>query len=213
MIQEDNADPACVGFGWKDYHNAFGMGKAAMTLAYSVYAVKFDQEYPELKDDWAAIPPPKWDAGQPDSNRIGYINFDEFVINKAIKDNYKAAAMLYFDYLRSKQASMYECLVEGNDAMLPAVYEDPDIAKKVDWDFADEVAGKVGAKKSIRAGVSIPDVRAASAKTATIEALPPGGVQVSNILAEFMGKAIQENMDPNKALDEALKKIKNYTSY
>ena len=31
MMQDDVADPACVGFSWKDYHNAFGMGKAAMT--------------------------------------------------------------------------------------------------------------------------------------------------------------------------------------
>jgi ABC-type glycerol-3-phosphate transport system substrate-binding protein len=213
MIQEDVADPACIGFGWKDYHNAFGMGKAAMTLAYSVYAVKFDQEYPELKNDWIAKPPPKWDPSQPDSNRIGYINFDEYVINKAAKDNYKAAAMLWLDFYRSKEAGAYELLVEGNDAMLPATYEDPNIVDVVDWDFAATVAEKVGAQKTERQGITIPEVRAASAKTAMIEAFPPGGVQVSNILAEFMGKAVQQNMDPNTALDEALEKIKQYTSY
>ncbi len=213
MIQDDVADTACIGFGWKDYHNAFGMGKAAMTLAYSVYAVKFDQEYPEVKGDWVAKAPPKWDPSQPDSNRIGYINFDEFVINKAIKDNYKAAAMLWFDFYRSKQACMYDLLVEGNDSILPAVYEDPDIENKIDWDYAAEVSKKVGAKPPIKQGTSIADARAASSKTATIEAMPPGGVQISNILAEYMGIAVQKKMDPNKALDEALKKIKNYTSY
>jgi len=213
MLQEEVADPACVGFGWKDYHNAFGMGKAAMTLAYSVYAVKFDQEYPEIKGDWVAKAPPKWDPSQPDSNRIGYINFDEFVINKAAKDNYKAAAMLWFDFYRSKQACMYDLLVEGNDSILPHVYEDPDIVNKIDWEYAAEISKKIGAKPPIKQGTSIADARSASAKTAKIEALPPGGVQVSNILAEYMGISIQKKMDPNIALDQALDKIKKYTSY
>jgi ABC-type glycerol-3-phosphate transport system substrate-binding protein len=213
MMQEDIADPASVGFGWKDYHNAFGMGKAAMTLAYSVYAVKFDQEYPEIKGDWVAKAPPKWDASQPESNRIGYINYDAYVINKAAKDNYKAAAMLWFDFYRSKEACTYELLVEGNDSMLPAVYEDPDIKDKVDWDMARAVSKKVGAKPPIEKGTSIADVRAAASKTASIEALPPGGVMVSNILAEYLGIAIQKNMDPDKAFDMAMDKIKKYTSY
>jgi|SaaInl7_200m_RNA_FD_contig_111_207176_length_2036_multi_6_in_0_out_0_1 ABC-type glycerol-3-phosphate transport system substrate-binding protein len=213
MMQDDTADPACVGFGWKDYHNAFGMGKAAMTLAYSVYAVKFDQEYPEIKGDWVAKAPPKWDASQPESNRIGYINYDAYVINKAAKDNYKAAAMLWFDFYRSKEACTYELLVEGNDAMLPAVYEDPNIKDKVDWDMARAVSKKVGAKPPIEKGTSIADVRAAASKTASLEALPPGGVMVSNILAEYLGVAIQKNMDPDKAFDMAMDKIKKYTSY
>jgi len=213
MMQEDIADPASVGFGWKDYHNAFGMGKAAMTLAYSVYAVKFDQEYPEIKGDWVAKAPPKWDASQPESNRIGYINYDAYVINKAAKDNYKAAAMLWFDFYRSKEACTYELLVEGNDSMLPAVYDDPNIKDKVDWDMAAAVSKKVGAKPPIVQGTSIPEARAASSKTASLEALPPGGVMVSNILAEYLGIAIQKNMDPDKAFDMAMDKIKKYTSY
>jgi len=213
MMQEDIADSASVGFGWKDYHNAFGMGKAAMTLAYSVYAVKFDQEYPEIKGDWVAKAPPKWDASQPESNRIGYINYDAYVINKAAKDNYKAAAMLWFDFYRSKEACTYELLVEGNDSMLPAVYDDPNIKDKVDWDMAAAVSKKVGAKPPIVQGTSIPEARAASSKTASLEALPPGGVMVSNILAEYLGIAIQKNMDPDKAFDMAMDKIKKYTSY
>jgi len=213
MMQEDIADPASVGFGWKDYHNAFGMGKAAMTLAYSVYAVKFDQEYPEIKGDWVAKAPPKWDASQPESNRIGYINYDAYVINKAAKDNYKAAAMLWFDVYRSKEACTYELLVEGNDSMLPAVYDDPNIKDKIDWDMAAAVSKKVGAKPPIVQGTSIPEARAASSKTASLEALPPGGVMVSNILAEYLGIAIQKNMDPDKAFDMAMDKIKKYTSY
>lgn len=213
MMQDDVADPACVGFGWKDYHNAYGMGKAAMTLAYSVYAVKFDQEYPEIKGDWVAKAPPKWDPSQPDSNRIGYINYDAYVINNAAKDNYKAAAMLWFDFYRSKEACMYELLVEGNDSILPHVYEDPNIKDKVNWEFAKEISKKVGAKPPIVRGTSIPEARAASSKTATLEALPPGGVQISNILAEYLGVAIQKNMDPDKAFDMAIDKIKKFTSY
>ena len=80
--------------------------------------------------------PPKWDSSQPDSNRIGYINYDAYVINKAAKDNYKAAAMLWLDFYRSKEACLYELLVEGNDSMLPHVHEDPDIKDKVNWEFA-----------------------------------------------------------------------------
>ena len=97
--------------------------------------------------------------------------------------------------------------------MLPHVYEDPNIKDKVNWEFAKKISKKVGAKPPIVRGTSIPEARAASSKTAAIEALPPGGVQVSNILAEYLGVAIQKNMDPDKAFDMAIDKIKKYTSY
>ena len=212
-MQEGVADVASVGYGWKDYHNAFGMGKAAMTLAYSVYAVKWPLEYPEIADDLLAKAPPKWDPSQPESNRSGYVNYDMFVINKYAKDNVKAAAMLFMDFYRSKEATMYDLVVEGNDSVLPATYEDPDLINKIDWDMTAEVAAKTGAAQPVKQGVAIPEVRAASAKTARIEALPPGGVRVADILAEYMGIAIQKNMDSDKALDEALEKIKQYISY
>jgi hypothetical protein len=53
-------------------------------------------------------------------------------------------------------------------------------------------------------------VRAASAKTARMEALPPGAAYVSDILSEYLGKAIVQKMDSDKALSEALSKIKKY---
>jgi len=209
-MKEDVADIACLGYGWKDYHSVFGMGKAAMALAYSVYAVKFDLDFPEVKGDWIAIPPPKWDASEPDSNRIGYINFDEYVINNFADDKHKAAAMLFLDFYRSKEACAYELLVEGNDSMLPHVYEDPNIAEKIDWDLANAVAEKIKAKVPKKKGISIPEVRAASSKTARIEALPPGAVYLSDILSEYLGKAVQQGIDADKALNEALAKFKKY---
>ncbi|NOZ28695.1 MAG: extracellular solute-binding protein [Chloroflexi bacterium] len=211
LMKDDVADVACLGYGWKDYHTVFGMGKAAMALAYSVYAVKFDEDFPELKGDWAAVPPPKWDASQPDSNRIGYINFDVYMINNFADEQHKAAAMLFLDFYRSKEAGMYELLVEGNDSFLPAVYEDPDIVEKVNWDFAKEVAKEIGAAEPVKRGITIPEVRAASARTARIEALPPGAAYVSDILSEYLGKAVLEGMDSNAAFDEALAKIREYT--
>ncbi len=210
MINEDVADVACLGYSWSDYQKVFGMGKAAMMLGYSVYAVKF-AEFPEVAKDWAAVPPPKWDASQPDSNRVGYINYDTYVINNFADDKHKAAAMLFLDFYRSKEACMYELLVEGNDSFLPAVYEDPNIVDKVDWELASQVAEKIKAKEPKKMGITIPEVRAASAKTARIEALPPGAAYVSDVLSEYLGKAIMEKMDPNKALSEALSKIKKYT--
>ncbi len=208
-MKEDVADVACIGYGWKDYHNVFGMGKAAMALAYSVYAVKF-ADFPEVSNDWVAIPPPKWDASQPDSNRIGYINFDVYVINKFADDKHKAAAMLFFDFYRSKEACTYELLVEGNDSMLPAVYADPNIVEKVDWDLAKAVAKKIKTSEPKKQGITIPEVRAASSKTARIEALPPGAAYFSDILSEYLGKAVQQGMDTDKALTEALAKFKKY---
>ena len=210
MINEDVADVACLGYSWNDYQKVFGMGKAAMMLGYSVYAVKF-AEFPEVTKDWAAVPPPKWDAKQPDSNRVGYINYDEFVINNFADDKHKAAAMLFLVFYRSKEACMYELLVEGNDSFLPAVYEDPNIVDKVDWELAKEVAKKIKTAEPKKMGVTIPEVRAASAKTARIEAMPPGATYVSDILSEYLGKAGTKKMDPNKALSEALSKIKKFT--
>jgi len=212
LIRDDIADVACLGYSWEDYQKVFGMGKAAMMLGYSVYTVKFS-EFPEVANDWAAVPPPKWDATQPDSNRIGYINFDAYMINNFTDDKHKAAAMLFLDFYRSKEAGMYELLVEGNDSFLPAVYEDPEIVNKVDWGLAKAVAKKIGAAEPVKKGITIPEVRAASARTARIEALPPGAVYVSDILSEYLGKAVLEKMDADKALDEALSKIKQYISY
>jgi ABC-type glycerol-3-phosphate transport system substrate-binding protein len=210
MINEDVADVACLGYSWNDYQKVFGMGKAAMMLGYSVYAVKF-AEFPEVAKDWAAIAPPKWDAKQPDSNRVGYINYDEFVINNFADDKHKAAAMLFLDFLRSKEACMYELIVEGNDSFLPAVYEDPNIVDKIDWDLAKEVAKKIKTAEPKKMGVTMPEVRAASAKTARIEAMPPGAAYVSDILSEYLGKAGTKKMDPDKALSEALSKIEKFT--
>ena len=210
MINEDIADVACLGYSWNDYQKVFGMGKAAMMLGYSVYAVKFD-EFPEVAKDWAAVAPPKWDAKEPDSNRIGYINYDEYVINNFADDKHKAAAMLFLDFLRSKEACMYELIVEGNDSFLPAVYEDPNIVDKVDWELAKEVAKKIKTAEPKKMGVTMPEVRAASAKTARIEALPPGAAYVSDILSEYLGKAGTKKMGPDKALSEALSKIEKFT--
>jgi ABC-type glycerol-3-phosphate transport system substrate-binding protein len=210
MINEDVADVACLAYSWNDYQKVFGMGKAAMMLGYSVYAVKFGG-FPEVTKDWAAVAPPKWDAKQPDSNRVGYINYDTYVINNFADDKHKAAAMLFLDFYRSKEACMYELLVEGNDSFLPAVYEDPNIVDKVDWELAKEVAKKIKTKEPKKMGITIPEVRAASAKTARIEALPPGAAYVSDILSEYLGKAGTKKMDPDKALSEALSKIKKFT--
>ncbi|MFQ6078851.1 MAG: extracellular solute-binding protein [Thermodesulfobacteriota bacterium] len=185
LIMEDIADEACLGYSWSDYQKVFGLGKAAMMLGYGVYAVKFT-EFPKVARDWAAVPPPKWDAAQPDSKRIGYLNFDVYVINNFADDKHKAAAMLFLDFYRSKEACMYELLVEGNDSFLPAVYEDPNIVDKVDWDLARAVAKKIGAKRPAKAGIIIPGVRAATAKTARVEALPPGAAYVSDVLSEYL---------------------------
>ncbi len=210
-IKEDIADVACLGYSWSDYQKVFGMGKAAMMLGYSVYAVKFPTDFPEMAGDWAAVAPPKWDATHPDSHRIGYINYDEYVINNFADDRHKAAAMLFLDFYRSKEACMYELLVEGNDSFLPAVYDDPNIVDKVDWDLAKAVAERIGASEPVKAGTTIPEVRAASAKTARMEALPPGAAYVSDILSEYLGKSVIEGMDADEALSEALSKIVQYT--
>jgi hypothetical protein len=119
--------------------------------------------------------------------------------------------MLFLDFYRSKEACMYELLVEGNDSFLPAVYEDPNIMDKVDWNLAKKVAKKIKTAEPKKMGITIPEVRAASAKTARIEALPPGAAYVSDILSEYLGKAVQKKMDPNKALSEALSRIKKFT--
>ena len=209
LITEDISDVAVLGYGWADYQKAFGMGKAAMMLGYSVYAVKLEH-FPEVAGDWRAVPPPKWCAAQPEEHRIGYINFDVFMINNFAEDRYKAAAMLFLDYLRSKQASIYELVVEGNDAFLPAVYGIPDIEYRVDWDFATEVAKRIGAPLPVRAGITIPEVRKASAKTARIEAMPPGGVHLSDLLAEYLAKVVIEGMDSDEALDRLLAEFAEY---
>ncbi len=97
--------------------------------------------------------------------------------------------------------------------MRPHVYEPPSNKHGVVGDGGAAVPKKGGPTPPLVQGPPTPGARAVSSKTASLEALPPGGVMVSNILAEYLGIAIQKNMDPDKAFDMAMDKIKKYTSY
>lgn len=105
---------------------------------------------------------------------------------------------------------MYDLIVKGNDAFLPAVYEDPDIVDKMDWDLAKAIAKQIKTAEPKKMGITMSEVRAASAKTARIEPLPPGAAYLSDVLSQYIGKAVTERMDSSEALSEALSRIRQY---
>ncbi len=214
LVREGIADEAVLGYTWEDYQKTFGLGKAAFMLGFSTYAMQFTntEAWPELGTDWDVVAPPKWDASQPGSNRAAFIDFDANLINKFAPPKVKAAAMLWFDYRRSKQAQMYEMAVEGNESWLPATYE-PDIISKVDWDLVDAAAKELDIKAPPHV-TEVPklEARRASAETTVMEAFPPGSKAALEALIEYYGRAVTGEMEPLEALQAANTDITKYLS-
>jgi len=55
---------------------------------------------------------------------------------------------------------MYDLIVKGNDSFLPAVYEDPDIVDKMDWDLAKAIAKQIKTAEPKKMGITMSEVRA-----------------------------------------------------
>jgi len=204
LIREDIADKACIGYTYEDYQKVFGMGMAGLMLGYSSYIMKFlGGEFPEIVGDWDVAIPPKWDVSQPDSYRVCNLDTDLQVINNAISPKEVAAAMLWIDYCRSKEATTYELVVEGNESFNLATYEDEEICKKVNMDIVRRAASDLGLPLPV-IGEEIPknDVRAITAKYTYVDLFPPGSEQVGDIILEYFGLAATGQMDPLEALEK-----------
>jgi ABC-type glycerol-3-phosphate transport system substrate-binding protein len=164
----------------------FAMGKAAMVITHTVDANRYQdpKKAPNIQGDWAVAAPPKWDASKPEENHASYFDIDGYMINKFIPDSQKAAAMLFLDFMRSYDAQYRELIVEGNEAAVISVYDNPD-AKKI----------------------PVPEARKAAMSRAVLETFPPAGRTLTDIVKEHFAYAISKKMEPMEALEKCQKAL------
>lgn len=148
-IKDDAASTEVLNENITDMGLTFGAGKAGFLVGIMTsYARKFETDYPEIKGDWAIISPLKWDAKTPDKYRAAILGSNGGIVNKYANKNEQAAAILFLDFLRSKEAAANEIVVEGNESLISQYYND-DLVKLVNWDLADSVATTLGIAKPL----------------------------------------------------------------
>ena len=170
---------------WVEAPEVFAKGKAGFVVTGGVYMKMYgDPEFAEpIQDDWDAALNPAWQGvGIPGKGAAGN---DSWMINPYISSAKKAAAMLWFDYQRSYQAQFNELYVEGNESVMPAVYE----------------------HSAIKAKVEYPDLRKATVAGQIGEAYPPAMMEALDILMEYLHKVALGEIDPDSALEKAQEEI------
>jgi len=190
MVLVDKSAPTSVlEYSWMGASDMFAMGKAAMVMTHTVDANRYQdaKKAPNIQNDWGVAPPPKWDASKPDEYHASYFDIDGYMINRFIKDNQKAAAMLFLDYMRSYEAHYRELIVEGNESALISVYDHPD-AKKI----------------------PVPEGRKMAMSRAVLETFPPAGRALTDIIKEFFANAVSTKMEPMEALEKCQKALDDY---
>jgi ABC-type glycerol-3-phosphate transport system substrate-binding protein len=208
MIKNDIASKEVLQYDWNDRGRVFGMGKAAFGSGiFTSYLMKYQTEYPDIVDDWDVINPPRWSADLPDEYQKGVLTGNSGAINRFAPDNHQAAAILFLDFLRSKEATRNELIVEGNETFLVSQYEDPEIAKKVDWNLADQVAESLGIPRPPHVEeLPFAEVRNVLMKYGYAEQFPPGFPQVLSEMTVQFGKAALGEISH----EEAIKSLQSF---
>jgi ABC-type glycerol-3-phosphate transport system substrate-binding protein len=163
--------------------------------------------YAAVTNDWEAQVPPKWNADMPDSYQGTILNAGGAGINKFIDQPHKAAAKLWLDYVRSREATRYELVVEGNETLFKANYADPNLAQKVDWDLVQQAADELGIEAPPKvSGILEADVRGQMVKYAPKETnFPPGTEDLVDEVNEQFGKVTTGQA----TVDEAIESIQS----
>jgi ABC-type glycerol-3-phosphate transport system substrate-binding protein len=186
VLTDKSAPSSVVEYSWMSASDMFAMGKAAMVVTHTVDANRFQdpKKAPNIQNDWAVAPPPKWDASKPDEYHASYFDIDGYMINRFIPDNQKAASMLFLDFMRSYEASYRELINEGNEAAVLAVYDHPD------------------AKKA-----PVAQARKVAMSRAVLETFPPAGRTLTDLIKEHFAYAIGGKYQPMEALEKAQKSL------
>ena len=190
MVLTDKSAPTSVlEYSWMGASDMFAMGKAAMVMTHTVDANRFKdpKKAPNIQNDWGVAPPPKWDASKPDEYHASYYDIDGYMINRFINDGQKAAAMLFLDYMRSYEAHYRELIIEGNEAAVISVYDNPD-AKKI----------------------PVPEARKMAMARAVLETFPPSGRALTDIIKEYFANVVSKKMEPMDALEKCQKALDDY---
>lgn len=209
LVKEGYVPADVVNYAWGDVGTFFGTGKAGFMSAMqpSFYTV-YRTQYPQLQGDFAMYAPPKWSADDPDEwIGRGLIGNNSMLINDAADDRRKAAVMLFFDFIRSREGQRNEVIVEGNESLLLAIWDDPDSEiDKVDWDLANRVADELGIPRVTRPE-SVPgvEVRRLNMERGVFEVFPPGFPEILRTFIAQFGEAATGRI----TVDQALKAIQS----
>ena len=190
MVLVDKSAPTSVlEYSWMGVADLFGVGKSAMVITHTVDANRYNdpEKAPAIQGDWAVVASPKWDDSMPDEYKASYFDVDGYMINTFIKDNQKAAAMLFLDFMRSYEASYRELIVEGNEAAVITVYDNPDAQK-----------------------VPVPAARQAAMGNAVLETFPPAGRALTDVVKEFFAYVIAGEKEAMTALEECQTLLDDY---
>lgn len=210
LVKEGLATEEVISYVFHDAGRFLGMGKGAyIPFLVNSYQMKYQSEFPMVEDDWAMQIPPKWGPDDPESNHSTGFAAGCTAVPVHLKENEKNAVKLWIDYLRSEEARRNEVVVEGNESSMFRVYDDPDVAKKVDWDLADRAADII--KKPHPPHVSdIPnrEVRKTMMQYARAEVFPAGFPEVRAQIDENYVKAATGQI----SIDEALQNIIDYVN-
>jgi maltose-binding protein MalE len=170
---------------WVDAPEVFAKGKAGFILTGGVYMKMFaDPEFAgPIQGDWAVTINPAWEGVDIPGRAVA--GNDAWMINPYIDPKKIAAAILWLDFQRSFVAAFNELYVEGNEAVVKAVYDHPAIIEEVEN----------------------PELRKATVAAQAAELYPPGMMEVLDIFKEYLHEVALGELDPTEARIKAQEEI------
>jgi len=204
LVKQNIASKALLGYETQvEAANVFGAGKAAFGLGFaSGFATIFKTQFPDIREDFDVLIPFKWSKEYPEDCRTASFLYNGVVLNKFSEDHHKAAAMLFLDFLLSKEAMAMQVVVEGNESTRLDVYTDARICEKVDWELADQAADKLDIKHPKRVTSLVAErARTIAMKNSPYVVYPVGGQKVLEKLVEEFGKVVLGKKSKSEALE------------
>jgi len=184
LVREGVVPKEALGWSWTDTAEVFARGRAAFLIDGSVNATRWSDNPPdEIAGDWDFRPQLAWGSGDIGVTSIGTLA--SWAVNKYASPAEKAAAMLYLDLYRSYQCQWNEIGFEGNECVVPAVYD----------------------MESISKSVYKPEARRQSLQNSGGEALPVNGDQMIQFQLEWWAKAATGEVSVDDALESLAQDI------
>ncbi|MBW2059586.1 MAG: extracellular solute-binding protein [Deltaproteobacteria bacterium] len=177
--------PGVINYWDVDLYTMFMAGKVAMAVTNNWVNFKLvsdKEKFPSDKWGIAALPAcGGWDGG-PKGSHYPRVDAYSAAINSYADPYKKVAAALYLDCVRSYESNKDEQVVEQNLALMPKIYDDPEVQQKT--------YGYKLMKWSLENGQSITYQQASGSYL---------------IIADYGPKAITGEMSPKEALEKAQK--------
>ncbi|MFQ5834965.1 MAG: extracellular solute-binding protein, partial [bacterium] len=188
LVQEYKiSPPAVTTISDTDTYEMFVAGKLAMSFQNTWVNAKLAKKWPLEKWGIAPIPVSGGWEGAPEGTVATKVGPRHYVINPSVDPWKKAAAALFMDCFRSYEAFKNQEVVEGNQSIMPMIYEDPEVIEKVPY---SDVIVELGQH--------------------AYSTVYNNGAPVVETLMEWGNKAIMGTVSPEEALSEAQEAIEEF---